>query len=85
METNPRIKSAKEEEWWGRERKSHAPSSSERPESRGIHTQGEEPTYPYRAPFRRRAYEVEEVARRNDIALERRDEEAAWEKIEEKT
>ncbi len=34
-------------EWWGRERRPRTPSSPERPRSRGIHTNGEEPTYPY--------------------------------------
>ncbi len=52
-------------------RKPRALSLSERPKPRGIHTQGEEPTYPYGAPFRRRVYEVEEVTRRKDIAQEK--------------
>ncbi len=55
-----------------------------RTRARGLATNGEEPIRPYSAAFRRRAYEIEEVARREEIERDKLAEEEKWEKIREK-
>ena len=81
-----------EHQRWEREEETRrrpfaSPRRAPRQEStraRGLVTNGEEPLRPYSAAFKRRAYEVEEVARREEIERDKLTEEEKWGKIREK-